>query len=236
MSNWYFILCKRTLQKLISVIGITFQMHEREFHTMSFVVAHEFPNAHIFLQSQWLWTQPSEMASSLAISISFLIRSSAWHTLSSIVDVLQCLGCRLLSTFALQLWRALCHFYTSVCDIMCSVYHSNDWELIPTEVTPSLSKQNESDYILRHLNVFLVGLPSLNCLHGDTMCSALSWLYNDTDDLLVPITWWNLQWSDVILHETGCYLIFFKCPCVYIVITVKVWCSDMRIWNPWLRM
>jgi len=152
------------------------------------------------------------------------------------VHVLQCLGCCLLSTFALPLWRARCYFYTSICDIMCSVYHSNDWELFPTEVTPSSSKQNESDYILRHLNMFPVGLPSLNWFHGDTMCIVLSWLYKDTDDLLVPITWWNLNWSDVILHETGCYLIFFKCPCIYIVITVKVWCSDMRKRNPWLRM
>ena len=72
MSNLCFILCKRTLQKLLSVIGITFQMHERESHTMSFVVIHKFPHTHIFLQSRWLWTQPSEMASCLAISVSLM--------------------------------------------------------------------------------------------------------------------------------------------------------------------
>lgn len=72
MSNWCFILCKRTLQKLLSVIGIIFQMYERESHTMSFVVIHKFPHAHIFLQSRWLWTQPSEMASCLVISVSLM--------------------------------------------------------------------------------------------------------------------------------------------------------------------
>jgi hypothetical protein len=112
--------------------------------------------------------------------------------------------------FVLQLCRALCHFYTTVCDIMCSVYHSNDWELIPTEATPSSSRQNEWDYILRHLNVFLVDLPSLNWLHGDTMCIALSWLYYDTDDLLVPIIWWNLQWSDVIYMRQAVTLFFLS--------------------------
>jgi hypothetical protein len=39
---------------------------------MSFVVEHEFPHAHIFLQSGWLWTQPSEMASSLVISVNLM--------------------------------------------------------------------------------------------------------------------------------------------------------------------
>jgi hypothetical protein len=72
MSNWCFILCKRTLQKLLSVIGITFQMHETESHTISFVVTHEFPCTHIFLQSRWLWTQPSEMASSAVISVTLI--------------------------------------------------------------------------------------------------------------------------------------------------------------------
>lgn len=72
MSNWCFILHKRTLQKLLSVIGITFQMHERDSHTMSFVVVHELTHAHIFLQSRWLWTQPIEMVSCLVISLSLM--------------------------------------------------------------------------------------------------------------------------------------------------------------------
>jgi len=41
--------------------------------------------------------------------------------------------------------------------------------------------------------------------------------------------WCYFTWDGLLPY-------FFKCPCIYIVITAKVWCSDMRKQNPWLRM
>jgi hypothetical protein len=151
-------------------------MHERESHTMSFVAIHEFPHAHTFLQSRWLCTQPSEIASCLVISgnlmcllsekvicmTHFVIHSGCTSMPGLLLVINKCPAVveSIVPFLHPCLWY--CVFYVSLQGLGINSHWSN-----------TLLIQTKWDYILRHLKVFLVGLPSLNWLHGDNNVQCL---------------------------------------------------------------
>jgi hypothetical protein len=121
--------------------------------------------------------------------LSLLIKTSTWHTISSVADVfgfpLRCLSSHPVLPLSAppypQFWP---WYYTCVLlsNLAVNFYRYD-----------SLHKQKSNlRCIWRHLTKIPRRIPSLNCLCGNKIClRTLSWLYNKADALHFPVFWLN---------------------------------------------
>lgn len=142
------------------------------------------------------------MCSSQAISVglmclSSLIRAPAQHTLPSTIDKLEHMGPCLSPTYVLPLSKAMRHIHIYFSDITCAVYISTNCQWISTVWCHSHVKL-ESYWLLSHLSMLPVGLPSVN------------WAYCDRTHLSVAsMAIWQHRWSThahyMVKSKVWCY-------------------------------
>jgi hypothetical protein len=107
----------------------------------------------------------SDVVTRLNLS-AFLIRTSAPHTLSSVVDILGSLFRCLSSIFMFQFSKALQQTHNCSRDTTRAPYTSTNWRWIFTGTTP-FTRKNLITQRTWTFDDVAVGLPSLNWLYGD---------------------------------------------------------------------
>jgi len=188
------------MHTLLCVIGVTCQIQERNYHKARFVILCNFlwylrctmvvviqfvvDNAVRIIQRNFLVT---ERRKSDLMRLSLLIKTSTWHTISSVADVfglpLRCLSSRPILPLSApypQPWPW--HYICIVLSNLAVNFYRND----------SLHTQKLNlRCIWRYLTKIPRRIPSLNGLCGNkTSLRFLSCLYNETDDLNFPVFGW----------------------------------------------
>ena len=157
----------------------------------------------------------TEWRKSDLMRLSLLIKTSTWHTISSLADVfgfpLRCLSSHPVLPLSAPYPKLWPWYYTCIVlsNLTVNFYRYDSLH----------TQKSNSHCIWRHLTKIPIRIPSLNCLCGNkTRLRTLSWLYNETDDLHLLVFWLNplsdtVQW----VRYSGSGLIDWLVQCVDIM-------------------
>ena len=216
-----------SLKKLLSLIGIVCQFHEKGYHTMWFVIPINFVGtqcAHTCLKFRQSWKIlcalfseiPSFQTMSFCIICLFsLVRASAWQALSSILDMLGHPGHCFLSTSLLPLLRTLYYVYTCFHDITHNPYTSTNCDEFP-----------ELQHITYKSHITLCIWTFGNVESGHAIFKLIIWWYGTLTSLCLGCMMTQTIYMCPLNGEIHCQMIYFM-ACSYLVFWNFFVCKNM---------